>query len=958
MHNTKKTASRRKTALRGIAFFVILALSVTGLPFGKTLETAYALAEDTRVADPDSKDTWKDYFGPDKMTTEFAGGIWTDKSVYTDASAFSDVSMGDGNDSFLVALSAIASNESVTGEAYSPTDTMLILDLSSSMYSGNNTVTVPTMLRAVNDSITKLQTLNPLNRVGVCIYYGGPTVTTQATKDHSMVLLPLDRYKENEGKYLTYTTQSNKMVSVQVNSGVTTERGTAVAETKLELASVAGTYAQLGILDALNQFVAAAPGSGDKDRTPVFVFMSDGEPTAATNDFANRDKTDAIMGNNRVANRDPNETDFLTQLTAAYAKAVADVLYGDETTPLFYTLSLGTSISYDVMDPANQNNSIINGYWDTLISDPAGVTLSYKTYSGSESDYNYPSVSGTCTVKRTTVNGISFPSSANQRLYVDQHFTAEDASDLADTFTDVVSKISLQSRYYPTLVEGGDHNLEGNIALLDQVGEYMQVKEIKGIEIHGEIHTGARLAKNFGGGSGELGFPDQLTAKGEAMLKAVQARLGISDADTAKALVAAAESSGQLSYTSSTEYSNYIGWYADADGKYIGFWDEGVTADPANAAYRIRSYGYLAHVNVENFVMDTDLLYATVQVREEISTGHQDVVFAIPAALIPTVSYDVHLDDGGMPEELAVTGAENPIRLVYEVGLDPAVTADTLQETVSEEYLAANTNADGTVNFYANRYEQDGSVGYNKKNAYSYFFPSHENGRYYYRENTLLFADDAGTVPYTGERPDTEDTLYKGAVVYKKNGNALMRETVYSKAVLTEDNIPALKQNAEGVWYFPADTVHLDFSNYTLAKTENTTETLAYRNLPYVDIEGHNVNDPDHVFVVGATLGNNGRLHIAPAVPLPTPSSTPTPTPSSTPTPTPSSTPMPTPSSTPMPTPSSTPDVTPLQTPAPMAPPGTGDHAASFPLWLLGAAALIAAALSAPHFCRRPKDKR
>lgn len=50
------------------------------------------------------------------------------KSVFTDDDAFSGtgIAMNGTNDSFLVALSAIASNTSVTGMSNAPTDTMLL----------------------------------------------------------------------------------------------------------------------------------------------------------------------------------------------------------------------------------------------------------------------------------------------------------------------------------------------------------------------------------------------------------------------------------------------------------------------------------------------------------------------------------------------------------------------------------------------------------------------------------------------------------------------------------------------------------------------------------------------------------------------------------------------------------------------------------------------------------------
>ena len=80
----------------------------------------------TKVADPSTKDGWKSYFGTgDNISTDNAGGIWTDKSVFTDASAFQNITtdsqgnavsitMKNPND-LLVALSAMASNMTISG---------------------------------------------------------------------------------------------------------------------------------------------------------------------------------------------------------------------------------------------------------------------------------------------------------------------------------------------------------------------------------------------------------------------------------------------------------------------------------------------------------------------------------------------------------------------------------------------------------------------------------------------------------------------------------------------------------------------------------------------------------------------------------------------------------------------------------------------------------------------------
>jgi hypothetical protein len=173
-----------------LSILVCLALLFSYLP------QIAAAQEDTRVADPSTMDSWKDIFLSAPLNTENAGRVWTDKSVFKDSAAFPGTGITlNGNDSFLVSLSAIGSNMSVTGISNMPTDTMIILDLSSSMYLGyeRDPSTIQTMLKSVNDSITKLQSLNEYNRVGVVVYYGGED-RNQSDASNSMILLPLDRY--------------------------------------------------------------------------------------------------------------------------------------------------------------------------------------------------------------------------------------------------------------------------------------------------------------------------------------------------------------------------------------------------------------------------------------------------------------------------------------------------------------------------------------------------------------------------------------------------------------------------------------------------------------------------------------------------------------------------------------------------------------------------------------------
>lgn len=95
------------------------------------------------VADKSTMDAWKDLFPIDNPSTENSGKVWLDKSVVAGNMTFGTgtaqtVISRDKVQSFLVALSAMASTKSITGSSYAPTDTMLVLDVSGSMGSGQS----------------------------------------------------------------------------------------------------------------------------------------------------------------------------------------------------------------------------------------------------------------------------------------------------------------------------------------------------------------------------------------------------------------------------------------------------------------------------------------------------------------------------------------------------------------------------------------------------------------------------------------------------------------------------------------------------------------------------------------------------------------------------------------------------------------------------------------------------
>ncbi len=831
-----------KLTHRFMSLLLCAAMLLSCLP---VLGVQAAAASVSLTADPSTMNDWKEYFLPENgdLSTENAGGIWTDKSVFADATAFAGTGIErEAADSFLVALSAIGSNKTVTGMSNLPTDTMLVLDVSGSMKNNGSA-----LVNAANQTIAALLGMNAYSRVGVVLYSG--TRYSQTNADAAVLLLPLGRYTLSEGQaYLRFSDSSVSLNRAVVDA--TTGKAPVTANVSKQITGA--TYIQKGVIQAMEQFTATGnsstveiPGQGTVERMPILVLMSDGAPTLGTTDFTDPGQFQLGDGSNTSS-----ALGFVNQLTAAYARHQIENKYGRKM--LFYTLGLGiggNTTAISVLDPS-RTSSNIQEYWTRYNTTVAGQPVLVQQSQGE----------GSLSVTKLT--------QALSNQYVDRYFSSSQSSDLAAAFQDIVSQISLQSKYYPTLVSG-DEDLSGYISFVDRIGQYMQVTDIKGLLINNELYSGVELAKNFVSGSADLGAE---------MLNAVMTRLGLETPEQAQALIDLAYAHGQISYVNENDYSNYIGWYANQQGQFLGFWHEGVETlpdpndpsfdDATRPVFIVKSYGYLGAVDEDQGVEKSDMMYATVQVRENILTGEQYVVFAIPATLIPLVSYHVTLDEEGGLAELTASGAKEPIRLVYEVALEQDINAYNLLE-LEENYLQTNTDAGGNVSFYTNQYEADGSMGYNTVNAYSYFNPSRQNDRYYFLEDTTVYQDTNGTV-YQGTAAPS-GAMYRKHEIYQKVDGRLQVYVGYH--ALNADILETAVKSSEGLsWYIPRGSVRVDIADYTVYKgglhtqnpDENKTGTLIYANLPFVDTHDHTLNDSGYNYIVGATLGNNGKLTLTP----------------------------------------------------------------------------------------------
>ncbi len=826
---------------RIVSAFLAFAIIFGCIPAFKIALPSFAAdgdAEDNRVTDPSTLDRWKLYFGPDVMHTQNAGGVWMDKTVLTDTSAFpSSVTMSDAQKNFLVALSAIAANKEIVGYSTIPTDTMLVLDVSDSMNDSNS---VGDLVTAANSAIQQLLAVNKNNRVGVVLYSGRSTTGSSTYAQGTTLLLPLDRYTLTSGT--TYLNGANNG-SVSVNNRVRNSDGDPVSASK----AVAGsTYIQAGLYEAMKQFEAADPViSGDnfqdgQQRLPIMVLMSDGAPTTATSSFANVGTSNAGRGN---AGSATDSVGFLTQLTASYVLNRMENHYDCAGRGLFYTLGLGvgdSEVAMSVLDPENSTGAI-NGYWREYLN------LS----GGSGMNLTVPSTNSSATKNISVYKN----SNATVQHYVDKYFEADNNQELIDVFASIVNEIIIQSRYYATHLEGGTPDLSGYITFEDEIGAFMEVKDIKGILLGDTLFTGAMLTSMLNSNqSGGLGTVERPSDLGLEFIGSVKDRLGITDTLAAIALIDNAYNAGQLSYTNATKFSNYIGWYAAADGSYVGFWDEGKTADPARAVYKIKSYGFLGQA--EGNIKDSDMMYMTVQVRTHIATGEQTVLWKIPAALIPMVTYKVELEGNS---EATATNVKltredaEPIRLLFETGLRDNINELNVGQITDPKHVAT----DGSRVFWTNHWDISAPDHEHHVTTSGSFTPSEQNERFYYTTDAVVYELVNGNYVEvrSNQTLNPNKTYYHARYIFR-SGVSTAEE--YFEQIAPESLALAQRDSEEGNWYIPLGTVFRYLANDQYLKSENKTDSAHYT--VYSHIERTNAS-----YEMRVNLGNNGMLKMVPA---------------------------------------------------------------------------------------------
>ncbi len=879
------TIFKNKFSRKLISIIVCIALLMSYLPI---MLTASAAENDfyNRVVDANTMDGWRDYFDLREgyLDTSNAGGIWTDKSVFTDASVFPDsIQMINDDENFLTALSAIAANKEIVGYSTVPTDTVFILDLSNSMSEDS----VEDLVEATNEAIRDLQQMNNNNRVGVVLYSGS---SSNRTYDNSVArLMPIDRYTttNQNGDFIEYTNDGDvRLVRGRLNGVlVSGSNGSVVSESK---AHSGATYIQAGLWEAWEMFNAVDDndiviGQGNwqegESRMPIVVLMSDGAPTLGTSYFDNVASSTYGYGNQNATKSNVgngNDTGitegqgFLVQLTASYIKNRIENKYkvheeNGAGRSLFYTLGFNINsiagnargVATSVLNP--DSTTATDSLWNTynnLTANNNTMQVRVKDRStGNRPEY-----------MNVTVTKSSY---ATSKSYVDEYFSAS-GTGLTDAFNDIVDEIVLQSRYYPTHLEGGSPDFSGYVEFTDELGEYMEVKHINGILLGDTLFNGRMMASKLADNSDSgLGTPENPTELGDEFVGSVKTRLGIADTATAQKLVSDAYQAGQLKYVDENDWSNYIAWFADASGAFVGHWNESPTQEvPANAVYKIKSFGFLGETT--GSIKNSDMMYMTVQVRESIATGKQTVSWKIPASLVSMITYLVEVDGTSIDEATNVRlSVEDknvaPIRLVYETGL----RSDLNEFNITKITDAAHIAADGHTRIFWNNYFDISAAEHEShKTAMSEFTPNKENERFYFTFDSAVHKKVGNDFEIVqNESLNVNGEYYHRRYVFKSGDTnpVFLYEKMSAASIQAaidngyESNFESLDHNTVGAWVVPKGTPASELQMYSKLKAdEDLTKSAHMVFYPFL-------SEQNNIVYVDMNLGNNGLLSVTPA---------------------------------------------------------------------------------------------
>ena len=329
--------SRRRTLTHALLALFAAAVVALAAASAARAETAGV----SKLVDPDTSARWEEVFGTGSgaVSTENAGRIWADKSVYASAddarAAGLPVKIDADDHSFIVGLSTLASAVSVRQEGGPAHDVVFVVStnrlLEDITYGGRPQADY--LVDALNQAIARLMAENgdgaAPTRVAVIGY--DSKVTT---------LMPLGTYEpDGNGHYFAYDGGTLSVTATATDGAGRTASA--------QLGS--GSYLQLATHVAGDVLAGAADDPGSEGRVPVLCLMGRETPPMASTNFTNPpvytgDGT-GFLGPLLGSRENGYGTDALlaTLLTMRNEAARVNAAWGAKRPLTFFTCGLDTS---------------------------------------------------------------------------------------------------------------------------------------------------------------------------------------------------------------------------------------------------------------------------------------------------------------------------------------------------------------------------------------------------------------------------------------------------------------------------------------------------------------------------------------------------------------------------------------------------------------------------------------
>lgn len=613
---------KRDLVRRWFSLALALVMMVGYLPATASAETAEETVR-TKVADNTTWNRLESLYAGDTL---HAGKVTVDKSVSTEGAL--GVSLKDP-DNFLVTVSQMSQVMALTTEMQTPVDVVFVLDTSGSMdqavtnangqQTGDNRSA--TLVKVVNDTIADLMAANANNRVAVVAFSAYNAGGVDAGGDAANVLSALAHY---EGKaateHLTWDTKRGQGPSWAVDAPLIRGRNANGTVGKGRAGYHGATNIQAGVAKGASLLMSADTtvtiNGQSVIRMPFLIILSDGAPVSSS---SNNDWTNPSMTLAQGTNGDPLKVgnSFLPILTAAYYKQQISQRYypnGEDSLSIY---TMGFAVDPDEkdmsamtlnpsMELSNEDNDwhdAIHDVWDDYsannknfsidVGKPAELANGYshdgKYYfyyrdtkvaisnvndiqdnTTSISAERYYGVSGNNATVTFTDNIVDSLIPANKSIqalaYNDGYFDVNNANALENAFESIMTEITHKAISSPTQISGDDYNFDGYVTFTDVIGEYMEVKDMKGILVGETFYQGRYVAQNLGDKGSDNVFDAMALKVIATRFKMADSTLSDAQAQTkAKQLIDAGTTyntynskNTQAYYVSPTDYSNSL----------------------------------------------------------------------------------------------------------------------------------------------------------------------------------------------------------------------------------------------------------------------------------------------------------------------------------------------------------------------------------------------------------------